>query len=174
MGPIEDVVYFLANLYSEGYQYQSLNAYWSAISSTHQYVDGVSVGNHHTVTWLLQGVFNSRPPQPRYAAFWDVGVVIQLFEGLEANKDLSLKHLTMKTVMLLALTRPSRSADLSKLNLQMRSFKSNGVVFRPVHLAKQSRLSKPLADFFFPSFDEDHTICPMVTLTAYEERTESF
>ena len=106
-GPIEDVVNFLAGLYSEGYQYQSLNAYRSAISSTHQYVDGVSVGNHPTVTRLLQGVFNSRPPQPRYAAFWDVGVIIQHIKGLGANKDLTLKQLTMKTVMLLALTRPS-------------------------------------------------------------------
>ena len=129
------------------------------------------MGNHPTVTRLLQGVFNSRPPQPRYAAFWDVGVVIQHIKGLGANKDLSLKQLTMKTAMLLALARPSRSADLSKLNLQMRSFKSNGVVFRPVHLAKQSRSSKPIADFFFPSFAEDHTICPMMTLRA---RTESF
>ena len=106
-GPIEDAVNFLAGLYSEGYQYQSLNAYRSAISSTHQYVDGASVGNHSTVTHLLQGVFNSRPPQPRYTAFWDVGVVIQHIKGLGANKDLSLRDLTMKTVMLLALTRPS-------------------------------------------------------------------
>ena len=63
---------------------------------------------------------------------------------------------------------------ISKLNLQMRSFKSNGVIFRPVHLAKQSRSSKPVADLFFPSFAEDHIICPMVTLRTYEERTESF
>ena len=132
------------------------------------------MGNHPTVTRLLQGVFNSRPPQPRYTAFWDVGVVIQHIKGLGANTDLNLKELTMKTVMLLALTRPSRSADLSRLNLQMRSFKSNGVVFRPAHLAKQSRSSKPMADFFFPSFDDDPTICPMVTLRAYEERTEGF
>ena len=164
----------MATLYSEGYQYQSLNAYRSAISCTHQHVDGVNVGSHPTVTRLLQGVFNSRPPQPRYTTFWDVGVVIQHIKGLGANKDLSLKQLTMKTVMLLALTRPSRSADLSRLNLQMRSFKSNGVVFRPAHLAKQSRSSKPMADFFFPSFAEDPVICPMVTLKAYEERTESF
>ena len=45
---------------NEGYQYQSPNAYHSAISSTHQYVDSVSMGNHPTVTRLLQGVFNSR------------------------------------------------------------------------------------------------------------------
>ena len=114
------------------------------------------MGNHPTVTRLLQGVFNSRPPQP---AFWDVGMVIQHIKGLGANKDLSLRDLTMKTVMLLALTRPSQSADLSRLKLQLRSLKSNGVVFRPAHLAKQSRSTKPMADFFFPSFDDDPTIC---------------
>ena len=150
-GPIEDVVNFLAALYSEGYQYQSLNAYRSAISSTHEKVDGISVGSHPAVSRLLKRVFHSRPPQPRYASFWDVGMVIQHIRSLGPNKDLSLKQLTMKTVMLLALTRPSRSADLSKLDVHMCSFKSNGVVFRPVHLTKQSRSSRPMADFFFPS-----------------------
>ena len=58
-GPIEDVVNFLAGLFSEGYQYQSLNAYRSAISSTHDNVDGVSVGSHPAVTRLLKGAFHS-------------------------------------------------------------------------------------------------------------------
>jgi len=126
------------------------------------------------VSRLLQGAFKSRPPEPRYTSFWDVGVVIQHIKGLGANEDLNLKQLTLKTVMLLALTRPSRSADLSKLNLQTRAFKSNGVVFRPIHLAKQSRSSKPMADFFFPSFPEDTSICPVTALKAYEKRTERF
>ena len=86
-GPIEDVVNFLAGLFSEGYQYQSLNAYCSAISSTHENVDGVSVGNHPAVTCLLKGAFYSRPPQSRYASFWDVGVVIQHIKKLGSNKD---------------------------------------------------------------------------------------
>ena len=106
-GPIEDVVNFLADLFADGYQYQSLNAYRSAISSTHENVNGVSVGSHPAVTRLLKGAFHSRPPQPRYASFWDVGIVIQHIKKLGPNKDLSLKQLTMKTVMLLALTRPS-------------------------------------------------------------------
>ena len=173
-GPIEDVVNFLADLFADGYQYQSLNAYRSAIPSTHENVNGVSVGSHPAVTRLLKGAFHSRPPQPRYASFWDVGIVIQHIKKLGPNKDLNLKQLTMKTVMLLALTRPSRSADLSKLDIHTQSFKSNGVVFRPLHLAKQSRSSRPIADFFFPSFPEDPSICPMTTLKAYEERTEVF
>ena len=80
----------------------------------------------------------------------------------------------MKTMMLLALTRPFRSADLSKLDLQTRSFKFNGVVFPPTHLAKQSRSSKPMVDCFFPSFAVDSIICSVATLKAYDKRTERF
>ena len=98
---VEDVVNFLAELYSEDYKYQSLNSYRSAISSTHEHVDRASMGSYPTVTRLLQGVFNNRPPQPRYNPFWDVGMVIQHIKDLGANKDLNLKQLTLKTVMLL-------------------------------------------------------------------------
>ena len=43
-GPVEDTVNFLAELFAEGYQYRSLNAYRSAISSIHQKVYGQSIG----------------------------------------------------------------------------------------------------------------------------------
>uniref|UniRef100_A0A1X7V4W8 Core-binding (CB) domain-containing protein n=1 Tax=Amphimedon queenslandica TaxID=400682 RepID=A0A1X7V4W8_AMPQE len=58
-GPIEDVVNFLANLYTLGYQYRSLNAYRSAIASMHSPIDGVSVNQHLLVSRLLRGVFQS-------------------------------------------------------------------------------------------------------------------
>ena len=93
---------------------------------------------------------------------------------LGCNDDLSLRQLTLKTAMLMALTRPSRSADLSSLDLQTKSYVSNGVVFKPIHLSKQSRSSRPITDFFFPAFQDDTTICPVITLRAYESRTEQF
>ena len=43
--------------------------------------------------------------------------------------------------MLLALTRPARSVDLSKLDIRARSFTSTGVTFKAQHLSKQSRSS---------------------------------
>ena len=48
------------------------------------------------------------------------------------------------------------------------------LTFRPAHLAKQSRSSKHLSDFFFPLFKDDPIICPVITLRAYEERTKEF
>ena len=102
-------------------------------------MDGVNVGTHPAVTKLLKGAFQLKPPMPRYSSFWDVGKVLDYLKNLEANEGLNLRQLTLETAMLLALTRPSRSADL---DIQWRSYQSDGVAFRSAHLAKQSRSSK--------------------------------
>ena len=105
-GPITDVINFLADLSAQGYQYQSLNSYCSAISSVHEAVDGVSVGAHPAVARLLKGDFHLRPPMAKYSSFWDVGTVTSYLKRLGSNEGLSLRHLTLKTTMFLALTRP--------------------------------------------------------------------
>ena len=108
---------FLAELFTEGYKCNSLNAYRSIISSVHDKVDGYEVGQHPLVTRLIKGVFNTRPPLPKYTCTWNVQTVLEYIVSLGSNKELSLKKLTLKTVMLLALTRPSRSADLAQLDV---------------------------------------------------------
>ena len=77
---------------------------------------------------------------------------------------MSLRQLTLKLVMLMALTRPARSVDLSKLDISNRFFTASGVLFKPQHLSKQSRPSKPLADFFYPRYTDDKTICEARTV----------
>jgi len=77
-----------------------------------------------------------------------------------------------KLTMLLALTRPSRSADLSRLDLIRRVHKPDGVCFYPNVLAKQSRQGSQTANFFFPSFPGNPTLCPVMTLKAYEDKTK--
>ena len=47
-------------------QYRTLNCLRSAISAYHVHIDGKSVGKHPKVCALLTGIFNQRPPQPRY------------------------------------------------------------------------------------------------------------
>ena len=164
-GPVSEVVNFLADLFEQGYQYRSLNSYRSAISSVHDKVDGYEVGQHPLVTRLLKGVFHERPPQPRYSRTWDVSVVTSHIDTMGENTVLSLQDLTQKLVMLLALTRPSRSADLSGLNLRFRKFLPEGVVFAAAELAKQSRQS------FFPAFPGNGRLCPVKALQEYELRT---
>ena len=132
-----------------------------------------TVGQHPLVVRLMRGVFNDRPPLPRYTSTWNVQVVLDHILSWGNNASLSLKQLSWKTAMLLALTRPARSADISQLDIRGKQYKPDGVVFIPASLAKQSRQGKPVATFFFPSFPSDTAICPVMTLKAYEERTAS-
>ena len=58
----------------------------------------------------------------------------------------------IKLLMLMALTRPSHSADLDSFQLDRCRYKPEGVAFLPSALAKQSSQGKILREFFFPSF----------------------
>ena len=111
----------------------------SAISS-----DGYEVGQHPLVTRLIKG---ARPPQPRYIATRDVATVTRYLETLGKIDEISINDLTQKIVMLLALTRPSRSIDLMGLSLDRRRYIPEGVMFVPtktIHTDKKIALYFPL------------------------------
>uniref|UniRef100_A0A1X7VY44 Core-binding (CB) domain-containing protein n=1 Tax=Amphimedon queenslandica TaxID=400682 RepID=A0A1X7VY44_AMPQE len=80
-GPVCEVANFLPTIYQEGYQYNSVNAYRSAISSVHEKLDGLLVGQHPIITRLVQGVFNVRSPIPRYSNTWDVQRVLNYLDS---------------------------------------------------------------------------------------------
>ena len=93
-GPINDFINFLASLFKEGYQYNSIDAYRSAISSVHEQVDGVDVGKHPLVMRALKGMFHDRPPLPRYTSTWNVDLVLNRLLSWGPNNSLSLKKIT--------------------------------------------------------------------------------
>ena len=132
------------------------------------------IGQHPTIVRVLKGAYNKRPPLPRYSTTWEVSKVTSYIATLGVNESLSLKMLSLKLVVLLALTRPSRSNDLSNLSLKAMRVLPDGVLFNPVCLSKQSRPSRPLKPFMFPSFSSDKKLCPKEALKAYIARTESF
>ena len=105
---------------------------------------------------------------------WDVSQVLVYLEELGENSKSSLQTITLNLVILMALTRPTRSADLQQLDLRFRRYLPEGVTFQPSGLAKQARTNKPPADFFFPSFTQKEKLCPVVMLKAYEKATERF
>ena len=63
---LSNIANFLSSEFENGKQYSTLNTYRSAISATHPPIEGYPVGQHPIVCRLLQGMFNERPPQPRY------------------------------------------------------------------------------------------------------------
>jgi len=114
-----------------------------------------------TVVRVLKGAYNKRPPLPRYSTTWEVSKVTSHVAAMGGNESLSLKLLSLKLVILLALIRPTRSNDLSNLSLKTMKVLLDVVQFKPVCLSKQSRPSRPLKPFTFPS---------SILITGYAQR----
>ena len=169
--PLNAVLDFLASEYAEGKQYRTINSYRSAISMTHMPIDGVVVGKHPLVSRLLKGVFNSRPPQPRYAATWDVGQVLEHIASLGRNENLSLKRLSHKLAVLLALSNASRASELYALDTRYMSRDEGGISFTIAELTKTARPGKKKA-VHYPPFKGEGKLCPVRALNEYLQRTD--
>lgn len=64
------------------------------------------------------------------------------------NEELSLKQLSKKLALLMALVDTSRTSELRALDLRFRWFKPEGVTFKLVSLNKK-RPGLPLKELFF-------------------------
>ena len=64
--PLNMVLDYLTELYEVGKQYRTINTARSAISMTYDPVNGWKVGQHPLTIQFLKGIFNHRPPAPRY------------------------------------------------------------------------------------------------------------
>ena len=95
--PLSSILEFLLEQFNMGKQYRTINSLRSAISMTHSEVDGSRVGQHPLVSRFLKGVFNSRPPAPKYSSTWDVDIVLDYIRGLPDNEQLpfSCYHISL-------------------------------------------------------------------------------
>ena len=126
---LDSVLNFLASQFDAGLEYCTLNVYRSALSATHPQIEGFKVGEHPLVVQLLKGIFNSRPPTPRYTYTWDVSTVTSYLESLGPNEQLSLKQLSRKLAFLLTITSAERGSELVAHDLRFKHFHPEGVAF---------------------------------------------
>ena len=145
----------------------------SSVCSTPQ-IEGYNVGEHPLVVQLLKGIFNSRPPAPRYTYKWDVSKVTSYLESLGPNEQLSLKRLSRKLAFLLAITSAERGSELVAHDLRFKRFHPEGVSFNLPELTKTVQVGKPLKTSFHASFPENKFLFPCSCLREYEMRTSAF
>ena len=92
---INQILEFLSQLFQNGLQYRTINNYRSAISAFHDHIQEKTVEKHPRTCSLVAGVFNSRPPQPRYCFIWNTQTVIDFIQSEWGQReDLSNKFLT--------------------------------------------------------------------------------
>lgn len=160
-------------MFHSGYSYEILNSARSALSSLCDVEDGYTVGSHPLVVKFMTGVFNLRPSQPKYTETWDVSKVLCYLKGLTPVHDLSLKMLSYKLAMLIALTQASRSQSLSLITLKDFSKDSNSYTLYYCNLLKQSRRGRSNPMLTLKKYTPDSKICVVATLEEYIKRTET-
>ena len=109
---VNEVLGFLHDLFTKGLSYSAVNSARSALSN---YFMGenlsdseFSVATHPLIKRYMKGVFNSRSPSPRYSEIWDVQPVLSYLALMYPLDKLTLKELSFKLVVLLAITSGQR------------------------------------------------------------------
>ena len=163
---------YLASMFEEGYLYNTICFHRSAISAFHEGFEGKPIGEHPRISSLVTGVFNQRPPQPRFNIVWDVQVVLDYLKKISVkSKELSDKYLTLKTTMLIALTSASRSLGIHHLDIRFMQISDSQIIFTYSKLHKSWKKGSKPPSLSFTEFPEDEDLCVVKTLKTYLARS---
>ncbi|KAL0173812.1 hypothetical protein M9458_029780, partial [Cirrhinus mrigala] len=117
--PVGSVLEFLQDRLSAGLTHSTLKVYVAAIAAYHAPLGGLSVGKNPLVTRFLRGALRLRPPVRPLVPSWDLSVVLEALclPPFEPIEEISDRHLSIKTVLLLALSSLKRVGDLQALSV---------------------------------------------------------
>ncbi|KAL0177445.1 hypothetical protein M9458_026339, partial [Cirrhinus mrigala] len=117
--PVGTVLEFLQDRLSAGLTHSTLKVYVAAIAAYHAPLGGLSVGKNPLVIRFLRGALRLRPPVRPRVPSWDLSVVLEALcrPPFEPIKEISDHHLTIKTVLILALSSLKRVGDLQALSV---------------------------------------------------------
>ena len=107
------VLEFLMERFNAGASYGKLNFHRSAISL----ISSQRLGGDKAITRFLKGVFRLKPARPKYTYTWDTSIVLDYLEKLYPVEELSLKDLTRKIAMLMALSSAHRGQTLTNIKI---------------------------------------------------------
>lgn len=163
---------FLVSLHEQGLSYATINTARSALSAIILPIDNVNIGSHPIVTRFMKGIFKNKPPSPRYQTTWDLNPVLTYLSSQPGPTQASLKSLTLKLTMLIALVSAQRGQSLHMLDIQ---FMKEGDTFfeftLPEHI-KQSRPGYKVPSVLLRAYPEDPTLCVFTHLKEYLQKTK--
>jgi hypothetical protein len=128
-------------------------------------------GSHPLVCRFMKGVFETKPSLPRYSETWDVTIVINYLAALGPPDGLTMKVLTYKVVMLLALLSGQRRQTLHALDINGMQLDSDKCIFTIRTLLKTSRVGHHLPPIKLLAFKPDPALCIVTHLERYIDRT---
>ena len=169
-----NVLDFLTKLFEEGLSYSSLNSARSSLSALGLCCDNIVVGSHPTIIRFMRGVYNLRPQQQKFVHIWDTNMVLCYLRKLSPVCTLALKELTLKLVMLIALTDATRAQSIHMLSVDSMEKLKNEFIFYVNSLIKQSRPRYKNPDIILKSYPPDRGLCVYTVLKEYLKRTHPY
>ncbi len=187
--PVGPVLEFLQERLTAGAAATTLRVYVAAIAARRE-LDEIPLGRHWMVSAFMRGVRRLRPVRPTAVPSWDLSVVLEelVTAPLEPLESASDRILTLKVVLLLALTSLKRVGDLQAFSVSETCMDfAPGLVKvtlrpRPGYIPKVLSTSfrsqvVTLHSFHSPPFasSEDerlHLLCPVRALKLYVDRSK--
>lgn len=171
---VASVIDFLTQLHDTGSSYSAIITARSALSAAVELTDSpYTVGEHSLIKRLVKATFQSRPPLPRYQSTWDVSTVLSLLKTWSPAKELNLKLLTFKLVMLCMLVTGQRCQSVYVMDMKHMTKGKSSYKFYLEKLVKQSKPGKPQPVLVLPAYPPDRRLCVMTYLEEYVARTAS-
>ena len=159
-------------MFDQGASYSSVNAARSALSTFIPSTNKATIGSSREVCRLVKGVFEAKPALPKHTNTWSVDSVLDYMCSLPKIADLTLKQLTLRTVMLLALLTEQRGHALHLLKIGDIRMHHNKcvIVFSSKH--KQTKPGAHTEPAEISAFTQNPKICLVSHLHAYLQQTE--
>ncbi|XP_056093378.1 uncharacterized protein LOC130072339 [Rhinichthys klamathensis goyatoka] len=188
---VPDILCFLQDLMEKGRSFSTIKVYLAAISACHVGFEGSTVGQHPLIRRFMKGARRSLPVIRRTVPEWDLSMVLEALSQhpFEPLGSISLKLLSFKTALLLALASAKRVSELHALSVHPSctkfslsgdkvSLKPNPAFMPKCFPAFTSEVLE-LSAFHPPPFTslEDqrlNALCPVRALQAYMTRTSAF
>ncbi len=187
--PVGPVLEFLQERLTVGAAATTLRVYEAAIAARRE-LDEIPLGRHHMVSAFMRGARCLRPVRPTAVPSWDLSVVLEglvtaPFEPLESASD---RILTLKVVLLLALTSLKRVGDLQAFSVSETCMDFAPGLVKVTLRPRPGYIPKVLSTSFrsqvvtlhsfhpppFPSSEDEslHLLCPVRALKLYVDRSK--
>ncbi|XP_039529209.1 uncharacterized protein LOC120480253 [Pimephales promelas] len=188
---VPDILCFLQDLMDKGRSFSTIKVYLAAISACHVGFEGSTVGQHPLIRRFMKGARRSLPVVRRTVPEWDLSMVLEALSQhpFEPLDSISLKLLSLKTALLLALASAKRVSELHALSVHPscskfslsgdKVFLKPNPAFMPKCFPAFTSEVLELSAFHPPPFTslEDqrlNALCPVRALQAYMTRTNAF
>lgn len=165
-----DIINFLSEVADDGLAFTTISSHRAAISAILS-ATGNAVAESADISRFMKGFLKEKPSGPKHSQAWDVATLLDNVEHLGPTETLSLKTLTRRLVVLLALCSPKRVSELAALSLDEVTRKADSWNFT-LRKTKNRRWGKAHSALYL-KFSGNELLCPVSHLEHYVEKTKN-